>query len=209
MLVRAVSDLHGYLPEVEPCDLLLLAGDYFPIDDHSPAAQLDFISRQLAPWLRAIPANRVVAVSGNHDFIFQENPDLPAELHWDYLQDRSVAIGGLVIWGHPWTDMSSEWAFHASGQEMQRIVRQIPGVSDIVLTHGPPLGFGDMVVSGERVGCPYLAERTAEIKPRALVCGHIHEAAGHYRAAGTEIFNVSVKDEDYQVVREVTLVGDL
>ena len=59
--VAAISDLHGDLipaDEFPPCDLLLIAGDVSPIDDHSPRAQQLWLETVFAPWLSQLPARR-------------------------------------------------------------------------------------------------------------------------------------------------------
>ena len=46
------------------------------------------------------------------------------------------------------------------------------------LTHGPPHGTLDTVLSGEHVGCEALARTLPTLRPRLHVFGHIHEAHG-------------------------------
>ena len=75
MKVVALSDPHGQLPgQVPPCDLLLLAGDLCPVENHGIAFQANWLDRTLRPWLKRVPARKVVGVAGNHDFIFEKAP---------------------------------------------------------------------------------------------------------------------------------------
>lgn len=53
---------------------------------------------------------------------------------------------------------------------------QIPEDTDILITHGPPLGFGDRVDSGEHVGCEDLLRRVQQVRPKLHLFGHIHES---------------------------------
>ena len=46
------------------------------------------------------------------------------------------------------------------------------------LTHGPPFGVFDRVMSGERVGCEALASHISQLRPRLHLFGHIHEDHG-------------------------------
>ena len=41
------------------------------------------------------------------------------------------------------------------------------------------------------------------VRPRLMVCGHIHPAYGRYRLNATEIINASLVDEDYRPVNPV------
>src|SRR5262249_33524902 len=72
MKVVAVSDLHGNLPAIPPCDLLLLAGDITPVRDHRLAHQAEWLDTTFRAWLNQVPARKVIGVAGNHDFIFQQ-----------------------------------------------------------------------------------------------------------------------------------------
>src|SRR6186997_2995362 len=116
MLVSAVADLHGNLPEVPPCDLLLIAGDICPVRDHGLRAQRQFLDGPFRQWLDAAPARHVVGVAGNHDFVFEQEPErVPTDLRWTYLQDESTTIAdlaGLKVYGTPWQPVFFDWAFN-------------------------------------------------------------------------------------------------
>ena len=63
--------------------------------------------------------------------------------HIHYLQDSSVTIGGLKIWGSPWTLFFFDWAFNLYEDQLREKWEEIPEDTDIIVTHGPPLGYGN------------------------------------------------------------------
>lgn len=64
----AIADQHGYLPTIEPCDLLLIAGDICPDDFVRPDSpdHLHWLDSTFRDWLRGVPAQRIVGIAGNH-----------------------------------------------------------------------------------------------------------------------------------------------
>lgn len=53
---------------------------------------------------------------------------------------------------------------------------EIPDDTDILVSHGPPFGIGDLCKSSLRVGCPMLLSAVQErVKPKIHAFGHIHE----------------------------------
>ena len=99
--IIAVSDLHSRLPDISPCDLLLIAGDICP--DGLAVTQAKWLDTSFRAWLERIPAKEIVGVAGNHDKIFETSPHLiPQGLRWHYLQDNSVKLFDLNIHGTPW-----------------------------------------------------------------------------------------------------------
>jgi 3',5'-cyclic AMP phosphodiesterase CpdA len=92
VLIRAASDLHGRLPDIAPCDVLLLAGDLCP--DYSVPQQRAWLGAALRPWLQSLDVEHVVAIAGNHDFGLLAEAHLPV-MPWTYLCDReaTVALG--------------------------------------------------------------------------------------------------------------------
>lgn len=52
----------------------------------------------------------------------------------------------------------------------------IPSDTDVLITHGPPVGHGDFTCSGVRAGCVELLSSVQQrIQPKYHVFGHIHE----------------------------------
>ena len=57
--------------------------------------------------------------------------------------------------------------------------RQIPSDTDVLLTHGPPLGHGDLCSSNERAGCvDLLREVQDRVQPMLHVFGHVRVWVG-------------------------------
>lgn len=84
-------------------------------------------------------------------------------------------------------------------------VPPVPEDTDILVTHGPPLGLHDMVALGnERVGCPWLLKALERVRPRLHVCGHIHEGFGASRV----VWGVEGEGEKTRTVLEVLGWGE-
>ena len=90
--IVVVSDMHGHLPEVPECDILLIAGDIML--GASINTQLVWMEGLIKPWLKEIPAKEVVFVAGNHDTMYERDPHLVngLQIPWTYLQDGFAII---------------------------------------------------------------------------------------------------------------------
>jgi len=204
--IVAVSDLHGTLPEIPPCDLLLIAGDVCPITNHGVSFQAHWLRSAFCDWLAATPARQRVFIAGNHDFVFEQMPELlPSTWPGVYLQDAVFEWEGLKIWGTPWQPWFFDWAFNLREPELKEKWALIPEDTDILVVHGPPHGYGDGVPSSRGVrhtGSPSLLERIKKIKPKLVVYGHIHEGRGQWQIGKTVLANVTILDEKYQHIYE-------
>src|SRR5258708_36035135 len=113
MRLVLTSDLHGHLPDIPPCDLLLIGGDVCPIQNHRLDFQADWLRYRFVPWLRQAPAREKFFIAGNHDFIFAEEPGQVRYIDWPgiYLQDSGCVWEGVHIWGTPWANELPGWPF--------------------------------------------------------------------------------------------------
>lgn len=203
MKVIATSDLHGDLPEIPECDLLVIAGDVCPIDNHDTSHQALWLVAEFRPWLLAQPADKIVFIGGNHDFIceidgFEIDSD---KFGATYLEDSSVEVKGAKIWGTPWVPNLPDWAFHATPDQARAKFSDIE--ADIIVSHGPVSGIMDDV-RGQSVGCPVLAGRVQQAPPAVFICGHIHECGGQIETIGdTTFINAARMDEKYQPINDL------
>lgn len=189
MTVLAISDLHGYFPEIPKCDLLLLGGDYCPT--RAIDQQRRYMLGDFSDYLKSIPARYIVGIAGNHDFIFQEDMKLAMDLPWIYLQDASIDIEGVKIYGSPWTCKFGDWAFMKSDYALERIFEPIPEGLDILLTHGPAYRHLDKTIDNSNAGSFFLWDKIKKVKPDSHVFGHIHEGRGVMDEDGIRFYNVS------------------
>lgn len=202
MKIVALSDMHGILPPIPACDLLLLAGDLCPVQNHKLPFQAEWLDTTFRRWLEVQPARKIIGVAGNHDFIFQEAPELvPRNLPWTYLQDAGVEWEKRKIWGTPWQPWFHDWAFNLYEEDLKPKWALIPEGTDILVLHAPPRGFGDGVpeYNGNLrlTGSPSLLERIDWVKPRLAVYGHIHEGRGQWQRGPTVLANVTILDAAY------------
>ena len=207
--IVCTADLHEHLPEIPSCDLLLIAGDISYAFKGDLAAKHAFLEGPFADWLERAPASEIVLVAGNHDQSI-EAWGVPEGLRCHYLEDAGIELCGLKLWGSPWQPWFYDWAYNAPREGGERFLAAkyapIPDDTDVLVCHGPPRGYGDRATSAPdspQVGSTALLDAIERIRPRLLVCGHIHPGYGSYRHGATEIVNAAYVDNHYQPVNPV------
>lgn len=209
MKICLLADTHGYLPEIESCDLLIHAGDMCPTFDHSNPFQLSWLTTNFKNWLEEIPVGHVIGVAGNHDFIFEDAAKIDGyatrwlkhDLPWEYLQDARTEFQGYKIWGSPWQPWFHDWAFNIKSVEhLAQKWSLIPDDTEILITHGPPKNVLDVEGFGKtHAGCSALAQRIVKLPELKLhVFGHIHHSFGQSELAEATFVNASYVDEGYR-----------
>lgn len=200
MQVVATSDLHGVLPTIPRCDLLLIAGDVCPYWNHDLVFQEHWLRTDFNMWLKKVPARKVVMTPGNHDWLFERAPDDVPELACSVLIDEQIEFEGYTIFGTPWQRRFHNWAFNLDQRELDDKYRKMPK-SDIIVAHGPPYGFGDLT-EREYVGSKGFVQRIIETEPILVVFGHIHTGYGTWRFGSSSLANVSLLNDEYQQVNK-------
>ena len=167
--------------------------------------------QQFLKWFNGLDnyTNKIF-ISGNHDWGFQNSPEMCQELldFYDkvtYLQDNLEVIGddystAVKVYGSPWQPEFYNWAFNLPrmGEELKEKWEMIPMNTDILITHGPAWGHLDTVIGQNmNLGCELLSERIKVVKPKIHVCGHIHSGYGYKFDGDTHYFNAAVLGERY------------
>jgi len=195
--ISDTHSLHRRIPDVPDGDVLIHAGDCLG------AGTLDNLE-DLNDWLETVPHRHKIVIAGNHDWVFQEAPELArgALTNAIYLEDSGVEIEGVRFWGSPWTPIFQDWAFMLDrGQAIHDRWKQIPDDTDVLVTHGPPKNIGDEASMGfkcQNVGCVDLLHRIEQLRLKAHIFGHIHEGYGEYILGGTRLVNASTCTVRYE-----------
>ena len=193
-----ISDTHGLHRQIRvpDGDILVHAGD---LTGHGRLEQLV----DLNDWLGELPHRHKIIIAGNHDFCF-ERTRREAEARITkavYLQDAAVTVEGVKIYGSAWQPRFMFWAFNLDrGAPLRTKWKRIPRDVDILVTHGPPLGHGDLNFDQRSVGCEELLARLQKVQPRVHLFGHIHEGYGTTEDGATRMINASICDLRYRPV---------
>jgi len=201
--ISATHSLHRAC-EIPDGDILVHAGD---LTNQGALKDVEDFN----DFLGSLPHRDKIVIAGNHDFCFERNPREAEALltNCTYLRDRAVTVQGIRLWGSPWQPWFYDWAFNLQrGAAIREKWDLIPPDTDVLITHGPPLGFGDMTSrGGEQVGCHDLLDAVRRVKPRLHIFGHIHEGAGVFDDGGTTFINASTCDLWYQPVNAPVVVA--
>ena len=198
MRLVCMSDTHGTGRDVvvPDGDVLVHAGDL------TSRGSVHQIAREVE-WLRALPHRHKVVIAGNHDFAFQLDARAARAVMEGvvYLEDEEAVLEGVRFYGSPWQPTFFDWAFNLDrGAPIRAKWDRIPTGTDVLVTHGPPMGVGDRTRAGTLVGCADLTAAVARVRPRVHVFGHIHEAYGALERDGTRFVNASTCDVHYRPV---------
>ncbi len=204
MNIVCISDTHGMHRDfdIPNGDVLVFAGDMCSVGN------LDDIS-DFNTFLGELPHKHKVVVCGNHDWAFEREPVIAQALLTNciYLQDEGCEIDGLKFWGSPWQPEFGKWAFNLPrGVKLREKWAKIPSDTDVLVTHSPPFGICDLVVTDRNEGCEELLKVIQKIKPKLHVFGHIHEAYGKFTDEHTIFVNASICTFDYKPVNSAIIV---
>lgn len=220
MKVAVTSDLHGYLPDIQSCDVLLICGDIVPL-----YYQTDYIRSQVwfksefARWVKDLPCEDVVIIGGNHDgFLSVVGEDeiefslqRPTDYKVEYLNNSYCTLvdSGLTIYGTPNCPVFGSWYFMNSEEELKDIYSKIPKGVDVLISHTPPrIGNFDVILEGDKKKCgsKALAKAIKEKAPKYAFFGHIHSGDHNLsipKGYTTKMANVSLLNESYKPIYPV------
>ena len=148
MRIVALSDQHGFLPDVPLCDLLIVAGDVCPdrfgphMARQHPNLQQEWFDRQIRPWLSRAPATHKLLTWGNHDWCGEacsfrsDDPSHARSTELQILVDEATTVpsdghhGHLSVWATPWSNEFMGWAFMKEPRDLEPVYAAIPeGIS--------------------------------------------------------------------------------
>lgn len=214
MKIVAISDTHlRKIKNLPDGDILVHAGDWGKRGSYDELAEF---TNHVVKWKAKY--EHVIIVSGNHDGISEENPNLTRLMleaaGATYLLNQEVIIDGIKFFGSPVTPKFFDWSWmRERGDDIASVWAEIPDDVNVLITHGPPYGILDQVKMlgssnfGEHVGCEDLLKRVGELKSLKLhVFGHIHEEHGQIERDGVIFVNASQLDERYKHVNSPIVV---
>ncbi|KAH9255377.1 hypothetical protein BASA81_006496 [Batrachochytrium salamandrivorans] len=201
-----ISDTHNSTPVLPEADILVHCGDFTLA---GTAKELN----SFCDWLESQPHPHKVVVCGNHDFCLENKHNNPENILVrqrlcgiaTVLENQGAEVCGLQFWGAPQTPnipRRKPMAFQGESATLDPYWKQIPSGLDVLVTHGPPKGYGDRILLGMQVGCPLLHQHIASLSvpPKLHAFGHIHEGYGIYPSISTLYINCAISNTLYQPI---------
>jgi Icc-related predicted phosphoesterase len=196
-----ISDTHNNFPKLPAGDVLVHAGD---LTNQGSFSEL----QKTVAWLEKAPFECKLVVAGNHDITLDSSfyEEYGSRFHNQAPQDtvecinllkRSSSITYLnheaktihlrgqdgpqtmfKVFGSPYSPSRGLWAFGYAPEDALALWKQVPLDSDVVITHTPPKFHCDESPCRGSAGCEALRQALWRIRPRLVVCGHVHESRG-------------------------------
>ena len=225
LCISDTHEKHHKIPkhQLPKCDIVICAGDFTQFGSSEG-------TQSFCEWFSSLDAEYRVVIAGNHEITFDDYKNkpmmksnierllrktkLPLEKSKQimnefkdkiiYLENESVELYGIKIFGSPMTHYWKEWAFFYPDEKGDEIWSSIPADTDILVTHTCPLSDIDLM-EGRHVGCPSLAKAVLRIQPSLHIYGHLHEGYGTAKIGNTKIANVSILDKKRNPVHKPML----
>ena len=176
--IFAFSDTHGMYRRMNvpaDVDILICAGD--ACEGFNPEDLKDFFS-----WYADIPAKLRIFVAGNHDRIFNSEPD----------RARQLVPSSVVLLENSGIKYDGISFYSVAARPYLQSPVTIPKGTDFLITHGPAYGYLDRAL-----GCKNLYLSMVGLGVKYHIFGHVHEEGLQRKAmlGGTTFLNVSYFEE--------------
>ena len=211
-LICAISDLHGILIDIEPCDLVLICGDTVPLNIQSNSKKTyKWFQTVFKEWADNLPCNKVLFIAGNHDLGLEHHQKryeklFPKDNKVTYLCNTSYDYKGIKIFGTPYCKQFGYWPFMKDDSTLTKLFEEIPYNLDILISHDAPYGCTDIClqqldwISKDHLGNIPLRNAIIEKKPKVVFHGHLHSANHEFELLeNSKVVNCSIVDEQYNV----------
>jgi Icc-related predicted phosphoesterase len=187
MKLLAFVDLHGDAgclkrlikrAKNKDIDLVVTAGDLTMFEDHM---------RHILRKLNSI-GKKVLIIPGNHESEKNLRDAVKSYENCVEFNKKAVKVGGYVFLGY------GEGGFSLNDPEFRKVSRGWYGKYQkekvILVLHGPPFGTRLDKIDGKYVGNKDFRKFIERIKPKMVICGHLHETAGKIDKIGkTKVIN--------------------
>ena len=182
MKIWHISDTHTFhelLQIPEGIDMVIHSGDCSnPRDPYNNEPEV----RGFIDWFSSLDIKYKVYVAGNHDTSIEKGLVTKADFNdrgIHYLENETIEIEGIKIFGSPHTPTFGQWAFMKARHKLDRIWQSaIEDVTHIIVVHGPPKGMLDLSYDRgglmEYCGDKSLMNKVKEVEPKLMLFGHIH-----------------------------------
>jgi len=206
MKVCAMSDLHGYKVDIPKCDVLVVAGDISSSGDET------WFKNDFIPYLSENKDKYDICflVFGNHDDKIQMANITNVPNYIKILTNTEYKYKNKKFFGSPYSKYTPEIYKTMNTlieSSLKMLFECIPEDTDILITHSPPYGIGDVVVNEtEHLGSVSLLERIKIVKPKIHIFGHIHTGEKYTKENGTKHYNVSILGENYKITNKPIII---
>jgi len=199
--IIGISDTHTKEKNIiisHQADIIITAGDITLLEDYKKGIY-DYLE-----WYSTLNIKHKIYVSGNSDGMYiQENLEefeaYCKSKNIIFLNDSSVVIDGIKIYGTPWTKaFSINRGYGCEDDEELRIkYNKIPEDVEILITHNPPFKILDFAnYYACHVGSEALLEKINTLKNLKLhFFGHVHDESGIKSIKQTTFVNCAYNEK--------------
>jgi len=202
-----LSDTHSKADQIKKVplgDVLIHCGDF---SDRGEPGEVEAFEA----FLKKLPHKHKIVIAGNHELSFfegrfdsvgqyltTEKVENPERIKQDfinhkcctYLEHSGITMNGIKIYGIPWINNQDK-------DHLESMYSKIPQDTNILISHCPPYGFGDLL-EDKHIGHVGLLKYVNTVKPKYHLFGHVHEAYGVFTNGSTIFVNAATCTRDLQ-----------
>ena len=210
MKIWHISDTHGYheLLQIPECiDMVIHSGDCSNV--RNPYNNEPEV-KKFIDWFSSLDIKYKVYVAGNHDTSIEKKLVTKEDFgayNIIYLENETIEIEGIKIFGSPHTPQFGQWAFMKARHKLDRIWQgAIEDDTNIIICHGPPKNILDLSYDQrnnlEVCGDKSLMNRVMEVNPKLMLFGHLHNNKDIVNAGTRKVYGLDTIFSNGSVVTD-------